>query len=415
MKKIAYGTLFATCVCLLLGGLLRAQSKPIVAVFDFEVKRLRLDKQRLAELSAYFADSLAATGALSVVPRDQLRKRLTELKKKSYKECYDQSCQVEIGRELAASKTLATRLMKIGSRCVVTATLYDLRKAASEGGATAEGGCGEDALRESLKKVVSSLTGVRGAAPSADAGVRPAPRSGKDTCPMARVPAGPFVRGSPAGQGDEDERPQRTIHLDAFAIDTHEVTVAQYRQCVRAGACAEPKIDAACNWTQGDRGNHPVTCVDWQQAKTYCEWVGKRLPTEAEWERAARGAQGRAYPWGDAAPSCKRAVMSDDSGPGCGKKRTFAVGSRSPHGDAASGLQDLAGNVSEWVNDWYHERYYHLGPARNPPGPAAGKLRVYRGGSWQDDAKGIRSAARDHNGPTYRYPDLGFRCARSGR
>jgi len=136
----------------------RAAERPVVAVFNIEVKRVALGKDRVAELSDYFADSLAATGAFQVVPRDQLKKRLVGLKKKSYQACYDQSCQVEIGRELAASKSLATRLMKIGSKCVVTATLYDLRRAATEGGATAEGGCGEDALRESLKKVVPHLS-----------------------------------------------------------------------------------------------------------------------------------------------------------------------------------------------------------------------------------------------------------------
>jgi formylglycine-generating enzyme required for sulfatase activity len=390
-----------------------ASGRPILAVFDFEVKRLPMDKKRLSELSDYFVDSLAATGAFQVVPRDQLKRRLTELKKKSYVLCYDQSCQVEIGRELAANKSLATRLMRIGRTCVVTATLYDLRKAATEGGATAEGGCGEDALRESLKRVVSALAGTaptEGGSPAAAAGITRI--RGQDPCPMVRVPAGPFLRGSPEGQGNDDEHPRRTIHLDAFQIDRHEVTVAQYRLCVRDGGCREPGTDPECSWTRGDRAEHPVTCVDWPQAKAYCAWVGKRLPSEAEWEKAARGASGRSYPWGEAAPSCQRAVMADGER-GCGARQSFPVGSRSPRGDGPYGAQDMAGNVGEWVEDWFEERHFQVSPERNPKGPPQGKFKVYRGGSFQDDAKNVRAAVRDHGLPGYRYFDLGFRCARS--
>ncbi len=389
----------------------RAAERPVVAVFNIEVKRVALGKDRVAELSDYFADSLAATGAFQVVPRDQLKKRLVGLKKKSYQACYDQSCQVEIGRELAASKSLATRLMKIGSKCVVTATLYDLRRAATEGGATAEGGCGEDALRESLKKVVQALAGESTAAPPEAKPPAAGKGRGKDSCPMVKIPAGAFQRGSAEAQGEDDERPRRAITLAAFSIDRHEVTVAQYQACVRAGACTQPGDDPECNWQHAERAQHPITCVDWGQARTYCEWVGKRLPTEAEWEKAARGAAPRAFPWGEAPASCQRAVMTEGEG-GCGARRSAEVGSRSPKGDSPHGAQDLAGNVAEWVSDWYAERYYRAAPEKNPVGPASGKFHVYRGGSWQDGAKALRTSARDHGNPSYRYFDLGFRCAR---
>jgi formylglycine-generating enzyme required for sulfatase activity len=387
-----------------------APARPIVAVFNIEAKSLRLDRSRLSELSDYFADSLAATGAFQVVPRDRLKKRLVELKKKSYQACYDQSCQVEIGRELAANKSLATRVMRIGKKCVVTSTLYDLRKAATEAGATAEGGCGVDALRELVKRVVRALAGERADAVSSS---QPAPRvaRGKDGCPMVRVPAGAFLRGSPAGKGGEDESPQQRIVLAAFAVDQHEVTVGQYRQCLRAGACSEPGAEPECNWLHADRARHPVTCVDWQQARSYCAWVGKRLPTEAEWEKAARGANGASYPWGEERPSCRRAVMADGGGRGCGAKRSWPVGSRPGKGNAY-GLLDMAGNVAEWVADGYAPRYYLSSPTSNPPGPAASKTRVHRGGSWQDDAPALRSAARENALPGYRHFDLGFRCAK---
>jgi formylglycine-generating enzyme len=375
---------------------LGADAKPIVAVFNLEAKALRLKPQLLLALSDYLADSLAATGAFQVVPRDRLRQRLVAQKKRSYKECYDQTCQVEIGKELAANKSLAARLLKIGGVCVLTATLYDLRRAATEGGATSEGKCSEDAFRRAIGVVVHKLAGHSSATPAATPAVR-------DSAPMVKVPAGPFLRGSTAGQGNADERPQRSVQLGAFEIDKREVTVGQYRACVQAGVCTEPSREKGC----GARGDDlPATCVDWKQATSYCGWVGKRLPAEAEWEKAARGADGRSYPWGNAAPDCKRAAMG-----GCGK--ALPSGGSCVRGDSPYGAQDLAGSVREWVSDGYDAKYYATSPAKNPPGPRVTSLRVHRGGSYLDDAAGLRSAARDHSAPTYSHHDLGFRCARS--
>jgi formylglycine-generating enzyme required for sulfatase activity len=356
-------------LALLGGSVASGAERPIVAIFDLETRGIALGRARLLALSDYLSDSLAAS-AYRVVPRDQLRRRLAAQRRRSYRPCHDRSCQVEIGRELAAQKSLSTRLLKIGRRCVATATLYDLGRATTERGATAEGGCSDDALRELLKRLVHQLAGA------------PPPQHprGQDDAPMVTVPAGPT--------------PPRRGRLDAFAIDRHEVTVAQYRRCVQAGACREPGGSPACNWTRADRSRHPVNCVDWNQARAYCAWAGKRLPSEAEWEKAARGARARAYPWGDAPPDCARAAMS-----GC-TRHTAPVGSRSPRGDSPYGLWDMAGNVWEWVSDSHGS------------GPQ-GRARVCRGGSWQDDADELRATSRDHAAPTYRHVDLGFRCARS--
>lgn len=223
---------------------------------------------------------------------------------------------------------------------------------------------------------------------------------------MVWVPPGDFLMGSPTGQGNSDQQPQHTVNLSTFLIDKTEVTAAQYQRCVEAGACSAPSADAHCTFGVAGKENHPINCVDWNQAAAYCAWAGKRLPTEAEWEKAARGTDGRVYPWGDAWDASK--LNSAESGPGT----TTAVGSylagASPH-DAL----DMAGNVREWVADWYDPIYYAQSPRQSPTGPASGQYRVLRGGSWSDTAYYVRAVYRAWRAPGNRYDYVGFRCARS--
>lgn len=231
--------------------------------------------------------------------------------------------------------------------------------------------------------------------------------------PMVRVPGGALQMGcdtaNPAEVCAADAQPVHGVTLDAYWIDLYEVTNGQYGVCVQAGACAAPS-----RWSSALRaryyGNYlynsyPVLYVSWHDAASYCAWAGKRLPTEAEWEKAARGAGGElAYPWGNGAPTCYHANFQ-----GC-LYDTAAVGS---HGAGASpyGVQDMAGNVWEWVADWYAEDYYAHAPASNPRGPAEGTERVVRGGSWFEEARWVHSTARVADLPTARYDRLGFRCA----
>lgn len=205
-------------------------------------------------------------------------------------------------------------------------------------------------------------------------------------------------------QCESDEKPGRTVYLDAYSIGTYEVTVADYRLCVEAGACSDKSLtdDGSCNWGKKDKDNHPINCVDWDQARTYCHWTGKRLPTEAEWEKAARGKEDRRmYPWGDSWDA--KNTNTSVSG-------TVAVGSYAA-GVSPYGVHDMAGNVWEWAQDWYDTDYYKQGGKRNPRGPDTGTSRVLRGGSWLNAAWNVRVAYRRWGEPGRGVVHVGFRCA----
>jgi iron(II)-dependent oxidoreductase len=228
------------------------------------------------------------------------------------------------------------------------------------------------------------------------------------------LPGGSFWMGS--SQGDGDEQPPHRVTLSAFDIARSETTVAQYAACVTARACSAPaksEVVEACNWGVSGRSDHPINCVDWGQARAFCAWAGGRLPTEAEWEYAARsGGREIEYPWGDEEPSCARAVMTDGEY-GCGMRRTWAVCSMF-RGNTAQDVCDMAGNALERVADWYDDEYYRKSAAVDPAGPSDGSERVLRGGGWSGtDASCLRSRYRDKVAPDVRFEFLGFRCARS--
>jgi formylglycine-generating enzyme required for sulfatase activity/predicted Ser/Thr protein kinase len=261
-----------------------------------------------------------------------------------------------------------------------------------------------------------------------DTWVRPA-----DEMVMVYVPAGEFEMGST--EGDDDEQPVHTVALDAFWLDRTEVTNAQFAAFVNVQGNQEergvPWLDLEyehCLIEQVDGefrpksgyADHPVIYVTWYGAAAYCEWVGARLPTEAEWEYAARGELGYVYPWGDEF-DCSRGNFDDETqlddyvvpgGEGCdGYERTAPVGSF-PAGASWCGALDLAGNVWEWVADTYDGDYYESSPSRNPLGPEEKNLKVLRGGSWSYLYESVRCANRGRYGRCDRYDFIGFRCAR---
>lgn len=228
-----------------------------------------------------------------------------------------------------------------------------------------------------------------------------------DQMPRILIPAGRFVMGN---ADDKGEMPAHAVELSSFLIDRTEVTNGQYTGCVMQGVCQPPAHFRSYlrpeYYADPEYAAYPVIYVDWEDADTFCRWAGGRLPTEAEWERAARGPTDGMYPWGDQAPQPSQGNFD------------FSIGDTSPAdayplGASQFGVLDMAGNVSEWVADWFESDYYSLSPFSDPMGPLATGARVVRGGSWWDNANTVRSDGRVGYPPGSAFMNLGFRCAES--
>lgn len=256
-----------------------------------------------------------------------------------------------------------------------------------------------------------------------DAEVIPPPDSQEGvTAGMVLIPAGAFWRGCNPDNPNpypcdslqlERETPYREITLSQFWIDRTEVMQQDYALCVASFGCTVPApvpdgLEGAAGYDPDNKPDHPVSNVTWAQARAYCQWRGKRLPTEAEWEKAARGTDGRMFPWGDTAADCTFANWTP-----CPDTGTHAVGSH-PTGASPYGVEDMAGNVVEYVNDFYSTTYYADAPATDPQGPASGDARVVRGGGFPYNETALRVAYRatSSSGDSTDYA-RGFRCAYS--
>ncbi|MDH4081910.1 MAG: formylglycine-generating enzyme family protein [Nitrospira sp.] len=238
----------------------------------------------------------------------------------------------------------------------------------------------------------------------------------KDGAPMIVVPAGSFPMGVPSGDrdGGRDEYPRHDVLVDTFAIDKFEVTNGLYLAFVKSTGHRVPQNpnNPTRNLWQGDSITEsligrPVINVDWFDAEAYCKWAGKRLPTEAEWEKAAKGTSDRRFPWGNVEPTAKHLNYNQRW---IGEKTLMPVGSYEA-GKSPYGVYDMAGNVWEWVNDWYDAQYYEKSPEKNPTGPAAGSKKVIRGAGWQNETPTVRIFTRVESDPMVRNESTGFRCA----
>jgi formylglycine-generating enzyme required for sulfatase activity len=240
---------------------------------------------------------------------------------------------------------------------------------------------------------------------------------------LCRDEIGPRHRNSCNRDVVESEGPPRRVYLSDFAIDRVEVSVGAYRACIRAGACAPTPLSVSDARLLG--ADVPITSVTWSEASAYCGWRGARLPTEAEWERAARGGDGRVWPWGNVLKAGLfnhgRFVGPDDAAgdfaafirPDASDGATFLwpVGSR-PEGASPDGILDMAGNVMEWTADYYRAEPPQTSGTVNPRGPDAGAMRTLRGGSWRQPPFFARTTYREAAAPDTRSAEIGFRCAR---
>lgn len=238
---------------------------------------------------------------------------------------------------------------------------------------------------------------------------------------MILIPAGEFIMGTDSEGANADQKPAHTVYLDAFYIDKHEVTNAEYEEFILSGGYKSKKLWTKKGWnfiqnnqiqaplkyrqnkisTEPDQ---PVIGVSWYEANAYATWAGKRLPTEAEWEKAARGTDGRIYPWGDEMDFSKLSYF-----PHVTKVQT--VGSFA-NGASPYGVRDMAGSVWEWCADWYSESYYNQSPGTNSKGPGNGEYRVLRGGAWNSIRRQLQSTYRYYEKENYQDYTIGFRCAK---
>jgi formylglycine-generating enzyme len=259
----------------------------------------------------------------------------------------------------------------------------------------------------------TTMTPFEEAPPQEESGMsEPEPTSSTENAipdDMVTIPAGPFLRGTTSG--GFDEQPQRTIYLDTFSIDRYEVTNHQYQQFALATGHrkAGPPSRYAKSIGRMRGPNQPIVYVSWDDATEYCRWKGKRIPTEAEWEKAMRGPDGRLWPWGNQEkPNGANWARVQDGYDVTARVGTFQT-DKSPYG-----VMDGAGNVMEWVADWYQEGYYKEAPDTNPPGPEFGTYRVMRGGGYTTTGVDLRITSRSRMVPDFRDETIGFRCAVSG-
>lgn len=375
-------------------------------------------------LTPFVGLELTKSDKIRVIERSQIENVLKQQMLSASGYCDEPECQVKLGKLLNAQKIISGDIAKLGEKFILTVRVVDVETGATEG--TQKESCkgGEECLEDAAMVVSKRLKLYL-------------EESKAEITKMVLILAGSFWMGSDEQEAKEAwelckkyysacpwepfeaEMPKRKVYLDAFSIDEYEVTNAQYKQCVNSGNCKKP-YDATW-YDNASYANHPVVYVDWNQADAYCKWAAKRLPTEAEWEKAARGENGNIWPFGNKyVEKCNNwnyegelaSMMAPmEKKNGNINRGTAPVGSFT---ECVSyyAVSDMTGNAGEWISDWYDAAYYKNSPEKNPKGPGNGQYKVQRGGSWggyRPDS--FRGAYRDKNYPAFRTKDIGFRCA----
>jgi formylglycine-generating enzyme required for sulfatase activity len=403
-------------------------SPKLLAVLEFKGANLKADilDTMSDAVRGGASDALTSTGT-NVMTRESM---LVLLKEMGIKECTEGDCEVETARNIGADYVISGRIVQMDGSYVATLKLHETKRGTLLGTRDAEAKKQKDlwhALKELGRKLVAEKLVARpnppavpASAPSSPIVVLPAP-------PLPAVSPAPQPTGScaanqisiPGGtfwMGDSDENPVHKVTLSPYCIDKTEVTVAAYRACIQSGECQPATSNSSlCNWGEAWKDRHPINCVDWNEARAYCEWTGGRLPTEVEWEFAARGLDGRKYPWGNEAPASQLCWGGEGNDLGRGNRQGTCPVGRYPSGASPFGVLDMAGNVREWTEDSYapYSAEAERAPLRSRPNVS---LFVNRGGSWGNRSPSwVRAANRDRVETGVRINDLGFRCARGAK
>ena len=367
-------------IILILSLLLCAQPTQAGERLNIALIAVNGDKSATGNVSTYvqtlLEEELGKSGKFDLVERNRVKEVVEEV---AFQQSglTDQGSAVEIGKHLNVDQLIFVQTHRIYPDYELTLKVVDVAsnrilrvEKTSLGQKTPE-------IRTAVRKLARRLIALSSLFSSVE---------------MAFIPSGTFLMGSDRGLADE--RPPHRISINTFYLDRYEVTHIAFQEfLVTQGKKKRADLKDP---------DHPATMVSWTEASAYCRAQGKRLPTEAEWEYAARGDQNRAYPWGKATPSLALARF---------QTRGTLPADSLPAGATPDGVHHLAGNVAEWVQDWYDPGYYAASPAANPTGPPAGDYRVARGGSWNQLADEIRPTARAYHNPDKGTGDIGFRCA----
>ncbi|MFH2069613.1 MAG: SUMF1/EgtB/PvdO family nonheme iron enzyme [Elusimicrobiota bacterium] len=374
------------------------EEKLRLAILDLGAKDV--SAMTASKVSELLRTAMFNTGLFTIIERNEMEAILKE-QKLTLTGCIDEKCGLKIGQLLSANKILVGTVMKLGEKIIINARIVDVEKGALD--FAEKTSCTKEseidiACDEFANKLSARITGRPYQPSSAGAGPSGViPSEAKKYEGMDLIPAGEFTMGS--DRGESDEKPPHKVYLDAYYIDKYEVTFEQYDKFCEATGRKKPSDSG---W---GRGTRPVINVNWNDAVAYANYYGKRLPTEAEWEKACRSGSETKYCFGDSKSELgEYGWYSSNSG-----GWTHPVGSKKPN---RWGLYDMHGNVWEWCSDWYDGGYYKNSPYRNPKGPGSGTYRVLRGGSWINNASNCRSTDRGGSTPGIRSDyGWGFRCA----